>query len=114
MDLEGLKLKIKSVSGVVTSESLSPILSRKRRPSALTRPTVSTATVTKMLVSVMAAYFELLPAAAASAAEPGRKKVAERYDSASEFTTVAFHVRHRSFCHGTNVIPSRRFPVISK
>ena len=58
-------------------------------------------------VSVMAAYFDLLHAAAASAAEPGSEEVAERYDGGSESTTVASHVRHRPFCHGA-------FPIISK
>ena len=63
-----------------------------------------------MLISVMAAYFEIVRAAAASAGEPGREEVAERYDGANESTTVASHVRHRLFCHETNVRPSGRFP----
>ena len=45
-----------------------------------------------MWVSVMAAYFDVLRAVAVSAAEPGSEEVAERYDGASESTTVAFHV----------------------
>ena len=62
-----------------------------------------------MWISVMAAYFDLLRTAAASAAEPGSEEVAERYDGASESIIVASHVRHRPFCHGTNVRPSERF-----
>ena len=56
-----------------------------------------TSTRTKMWVGVMAAYFDLLRAAAASAAEPGSEEITEMYDGASEFTTVASHVRHRPF-----------------
>ena len=63
-----------------------------------------------MWVSVMAAYFNLLRAAAASANESGNEEVAERYDAASESTIVASHVRHLPFCHGTNVRPSGPFP----
>ena len=99
-----------SRGSLVTTESLSPIWSRKQRPSALTRPNVSTAIGTKMWVSIMAAYLDLLRAAAASAAEPGNEEVAERYDTASKSTTVVSHVRHRPFCHGTNVRTSGRFP----
>ena len=94
----------------VTAHSLSPIRSKKRSPLALTGLNVSTATGTKMWVSVMAAYSDLLHAAAASVAESGSEEVAERYDGASEFTTVASHVRHRPFCLGTNVRPSGHFP----
>ena len=47
---------------------------------------------------MMAAYFELLRAAAASAAEPESEKVAENYDGASVSTIVASHVRHRPLC----------------
>ena len=63
-----------------------------------------------MWVSVMAAYFDLLRTAAASAAEPGSEEVAKKYDGASESTTLASHVRHRPFCHGTKVRPLGRFP----
>ena len=63
-----------------------------------------------MWVSVMAASFDLLCTAAASATEPGCEEVAKRYEGASESTTVASHVRHRPFFHRTNVRPSRRFP----
>ena len=58
----------------------------------------------------MAAYFDLLRTAAVSAAEPGSEEVTERYDGASKSTTVASHVRHRPFCHETNVRPLGRFP----
>ena len=54
--------------------------------------------------------FDVLRVAAASAAEPESEDVAERYDGASESTTVASHVRHQPFCHGSNVRPSGRFP----
>ena len=54
--------------------------------------------------------FDLLRTAAASAVEPGSEEVAGRYDGTSESTTVASHVRHRPFCHHTNVRPSGRFP----
>ena len=63
-----------------------------------------------MWVRVMAAHFDLLRTAAASATELGSEEVAERYDGASETTTETFHVRHRPFCHETNVRPSGRFP----
>ena len=65
-----------------------------------------------MWVSVLAAYFDLLRTAAASAAELGKEEVAESYDGGSESTTVASHVRHRPFCHGANAIGA--FFVISK
>ena len=58
----------------------------------------------------MAAYFDILRTAAASAAEPESDAVAERYDDASKSTTVASHVRHRPFYHGTNVRQLGRFP----
>ena len=51
-----------------------------------------------------------LRVAAASAAEPRREEVAESYNGASESTAMASHVRHRSFCYGSNVRPSGRFP----
>ena len=57
-----------------------------------------------MWVSVMAAYLDLLRTAAGSAAEPGSEEVAERYDGASDSTTVASDVRHRPFCHGTSCL----------
>ena len=63
-----------------------------------------------MLVGVMAVFFDLLRAAAASAAEPGSEEIAERYDGASESTTAASYVRHQQLCYGTNVRPSGRCP----
>ena len=76
----------------------------------LTGPNVSTATGMIMRASVMTVYLELLRVASASAAEPRSEEVAESYDGTSESITVESHVRHRSFCDGTNVRPSGRIP----
>ena len=48
------------------------------------------------------AYLDLLHAIAASVAQPGSEEVAERYDDASESTTIASHVGHQLFYHGTS------------
>ena len=63
-----------------------------------------------MWVSVMAAHFDILCAAATSAAEPSSEEVAEMYDGAIESTTPASYVRHRPYGHGPNERPLGRFP----
>src|ERR1043165_9921354 len=104
------KRKVVSRVSWVASVNLRPSSNTKFNPSELQIPLDSSATATKACVRVIAAYFNLLAAAAWFAASPASVDVVARCDFANVSETVTSQVRHLPHDHGISVTPSGRLP----